>query len=209
MNVGKLWRVSFLPAALALASSPANAHHVMDGNLPTTFMQGLLSGLGHPVIGPDHFAFILAIGVAAAIVPAGMGLIAAFVAASTAGVLIHVGAGSIAYVEVLVAASVVAAAAALAFGDSARSTTWLTLAAGAGIVHGMAFGETIVGAEQGVLGGYLLGLGLVSAAIAAAVALAVNKVTATPAAQLRLARVSSFALAAFGAVLVAGSMLTV
>ena len=37
-------------AAIAvLSATSAQAHHVMDGTMPTTFMQGLLSGFGHPV----------------------------------------------------------------------------------------------------------------------------------------------------------------
>ena len=78
-------------AALPALSLPAAAHHPMGGKLPTTALEGLLSGLGHPVIGPDHLAFIIAIGIAAAIVPGGIGLIGAFLAASAAGVLAHVG----------------------------------------------------------------------------------------------------------------------
>ena len=49
-------------AALSLSSGTAFAHHAMDYQMPQTFVQGLLSGFGHPIIGPDHLAFILAIG---------------------------------------------------------------------------------------------------------------------------------------------------
>ena len=45
-----------------LSTTSAQAHHVMDGMLPSTFVEGLLSGLGHPIIGPDHFAFVVAVG---------------------------------------------------------------------------------------------------------------------------------------------------
>jgi urease accessory protein len=48
-------------AALALPLS-AHAHHAMGGRTPGTLFEGLLSGLGHPVIGIDHFLFVLAIG---------------------------------------------------------------------------------------------------------------------------------------------------
>ena len=55
---------SFAPAALILfASGPASAHHAMGGKTPTTFAEGMLSGLGHPVIGADHLAFLIAVGV--------------------------------------------------------------------------------------------------------------------------------------------------
>ena len=41
---------------------PALAHHPFGGETPRTIAEGLLSGLGHPVIGLDHLAFTVAIG---------------------------------------------------------------------------------------------------------------------------------------------------
>jgi urease accessory protein len=156
-------------AVLTPLTSPAFAHHAMGGGLPTTFFEGLLSGLAHPVLGPDHFAFVIAIGVAAALVPAGIGLIGAFFAASAAGILIHFGAWSLPLAETLVAATVVAAGTLVAFGNRAGSQAWLMLAAVAGLLHGYALGESIVGADRGVLGAYLVGLAITAACIAAAI----------------------------------------
>lgn len=50
-------------AALALLSTtPAQAHHLMEIlHLPVTPLNGLISGLAHPVIGPDHLIFLLAL----------------------------------------------------------------------------------------------------------------------------------------------------
>jgi urease accessory protein len=162
---------SVLPAIAALTSlaSPAFAHHAMGGRLPTTFSEGLISGLAHPILGPDHLAFVIAIGIAAALVPAGIGLIGAFFAASAAGILFHIGAWNLPLVEVLVAATVVVAGGLVAFGNRAGSAAWLTLAAIAGLVHGYALGESIVGADRGVLGAYLVGLAITAACIAAVI----------------------------------------
>jgi len=52
--------IAFLPLA-----PPALAHHVMGGKLPDTAWYGLLSGLGHPIIGIDHLAFVLGVGLMA------------------------------------------------------------------------------------------------------------------------------------------------
>src|SRR5262249_61127194 len=41
---------------------PASAHHLMGGKLPGNAWEGFLSGLGHPIIGPDHFAFVVGVG---------------------------------------------------------------------------------------------------------------------------------------------------
>lgn len=47
---------------LAALSQPAHAHHVVDiTGLQPTVVNGLLSGLAHPVIGPDHLLFLLAL----------------------------------------------------------------------------------------------------------------------------------------------------
>lgn len=158
------WVVAIL--LVVLWASPADAHHAMDGKLPATFAQGLLSGLAHPVIGPDHLAFIVAIGIAAALVPAGMPLIAAFIAASLAGVLVHAGKLDVPVSEQIVAGSVVVAGALIVAGRAGSQPIWLALAAFAGLFHGYAFGETIIGAERAVVGAYLIGIAIVAAVIA-------------------------------------------
>lgn len=45
-----------------LGAAPAIAHHVADlGALRPTLLNGVLSGLAHPVLGPDHLLFLLAL----------------------------------------------------------------------------------------------------------------------------------------------------
>lgn len=100
-----------LPAFALFASAlllpiEAVAHHPMGGEPLTTFGQGLLSGLGHPVIGLDHLAAIVAVGLAAAFVPAGFAVIAAFIAATIAGTMLHVALVTIPGAEIVVALSV-------------------------------------------------------------------------------------------------------
>ena len=48
---------------LALAGSPALAHHpfAMPEGDQMTWVQGLISGIGHPLLGPDHLLFLVAI----------------------------------------------------------------------------------------------------------------------------------------------------
>lgn len=61
------WRQSAPKLALGLAlpvllSAPASAHHLMDiSGLKPTAINGLLSGLAHPILGPDHLLFLLAL----------------------------------------------------------------------------------------------------------------------------------------------------
>ncbi|MCB1549491.1 MAG: HupE/UreJ family protein [Hyphomicrobiaceae bacterium] len=151
-----------------LLAGPAWAHHAMGGEVPGTFAEGLLSGLAHPVIGLDHLAFILAVGLIAASLGAGLRLPALFVIASMLGVGVHVAGFGLPLAELLVAVSVVAAGAWLL---SRRTSvmSWIALPALlAGLVHGYAYGESIVGSEQAPLVAYLLGLALVQLVIAAA-----------------------------------------
>ena len=54
-------RTSLLAIPALLIATPAWAHHVMGGRLPSTFLEGLLSGLGHPVLGPEHLRFLIAV----------------------------------------------------------------------------------------------------------------------------------------------------
>ena len=35
---------------LALGATDASAHHVMGGRMPSTFVEGILSGIGHPIM---------------------------------------------------------------------------------------------------------------------------------------------------------------
>lgn len=45
-----------------MAALPAKAHHVIElTQLSPTPLHGLLSGLAHPVLGPDHLLFLLAL----------------------------------------------------------------------------------------------------------------------------------------------------
>jgi urease accessory protein len=45
-----------------LLGAPVFAHHVADlGTLQPTVVNGVLSGLAHPVLGPDHLLFLLAL----------------------------------------------------------------------------------------------------------------------------------------------------
>ena len=46
-------------------AAPAFAHHPLDGKIPSNLFEGFMSGLGHPVIGLDHLAFVIAVGLIA------------------------------------------------------------------------------------------------------------------------------------------------
>ena len=67
MIVHRLRYIVLAVTGLVLTAGNASAHHVMGGRMPSTFTEGLLSGLGHPVIGADHLAFLVGLGIAVGI----------------------------------------------------------------------------------------------------------------------------------------------
>jgi len=148
--------------------SLAHAHHAMEFATPATLFDGLLSGLGHPVIGVDHLLFIVGAGILAARFERGWPLPLAFAAASIAAVGIrHQGiAGGVG--ELWVAASLLLLAAFLLAARNPDRTLVAGLFLVTGALHGAALGEAIVGAEPTPLAGYLAGLALVQCAIALA-----------------------------------------
>ena len=201
-----LTRLSFAALALTTVAAPADAHHAMGGATPSTFMEGFLSGIGHPVIGIDHLAFIVTIGIAAAFARGGFGIIAAFIAASTVGVMAHVIELNVPLVEPLVATSVIVAGGALAAGMTSARTGWLVLAAVAGLFHGYAFGESAVGAERMVIGAYLIGLALIQVAIASG-AMLLSRKFLLPLGQVSMpTRAAGALFASLGVVLLAGQL---
>jgi urease accessory protein len=168
-----------LIALLALAPLPALAHHPMDGALPATMWEGFASGIGHPVIGLDHLAFLLAAGVLAATlgVRRGAWAILGFVAGGLGGSLAHMAGIGFGPVEALVAVSLVGAGLALLW----RGVPPALVPAGfalAGLVHGHAFAEAVIGAETTPILAYLVALALTQAAIGLGAMLAARAIGA-------------------------------
>ena len=161
--------------AALLSAGPAAAHHPMGGVTPATFLQGLLSGFGHPIIGLDHLAFLIAVGLAVGLGRLPLATPAAFVLASGAGVALHVAGIGLPAGEFLVAASVVALGVALAAGARLALPPALLLFALAGVLHGHAYGEAVFGAEATPIVAYLLGLFIVQGALASGVAIAAGR----------------------------------
>lgn len=152
-------------AALFLSAvAPAYAHHAMDYQMPATFMEGLLSGLGHPVIGIDHLFFIVGAGVLAAQVERGWQIALLFVAASLCAAAARVGGAPWEMSELWIAGSLIVLGA-IAFRPAARAVLG-TLFVIAGLLHGYALAAAIVGAEATPLSAYFAGLMLVQSAIA-------------------------------------------
>ncbi|MCA3282294.1 MAG: HupE/UreJ family protein [Roseomonas sp.] len=160
-------RPSFALGLLALLPLPAAAHHPMDGAMPETLWQGFASGIGHPVIGLDHLAFLLAAGVLAAALPRGEALraIAGFLMAGMAGLALHMAGIGLGPIEALIAASVLLAGLALLVAKRVSAPALLAGFALAGLFHGHAFAEAVIGAEATPILAYLAGLAVIQGAL--------------------------------------------
>jgi urease accessory protein len=178
MNIRLRSCALLVPIATLLSAGQALAHHVMGGRTPSTLMEGLLSGLGHPVIGIDHLAFLVAVGVLVGIGGLSLLMPVIFVAASAVGVALHVQGIALPGAEIVVAASVILLGAALARKTALAPVVWGIFFALAGLFHGYTYGESIYGAERAPLVAYLLGLVLVQSALAIAVAMLCGRATA-------------------------------
>jgi urease accessory protein len=153
--------------ASALVSAPAFAHHVMGGRMPATFGEGILSGLGHPVIGLDHLAAVVAVGCLAAAHRSASVLAVVFVLAMTGGVALHLHGTAVPGAEILVALTVLALGVLIVRGNISAGTA-AVLFAMVGVIHGYALGESIYGAERAPLYAYLIGLAVIQSVIALA-----------------------------------------
>ena len=154
---------AFAPC-LALLSTPALAHHASAGATPSNGWEGLLSGLAHPVLGVDHLAFIVAAGLLAALHRHGSVIPISFVTASLAGTSLHVLEFNLPAPEFLIPLSVILMGSLLVTRPLSL-VLLISLASSAGIIHGYAYGESVVGAEMSSLATYLIGLAVIQLAI--------------------------------------------
>ena len=165
-------------AILLLLPGFALAHHFMGGATPLTFMQGLLSGLGHPLIGVDHAAFIIGAGFALGSVKDGLWGLGALILGALLGAAIHLSGIALPASEILVAASVILIAALVVLQRPVPLTELAIGLALAGALHGYAYAETIFGAERAPLVAYLVGFTLIQACVAGAALLLHRKLRA-------------------------------
>ena len=140
-----------IPTSLLLLAPAAQAHHLMDLlHLQPTPLSGLLSGLAHPVLGPDHLVFLLALSLV------GLGHRSAWMLAllliGLAGSLLGLVVPGLPGTEALVSATLMLEALVLL----AQWPVALLLPAFG--LHGYALSSAVLGWTQGPLVTYLVGL---------------------------------------------------
>ncbi|WP_216902350.1 HupE/UreJ family protein [Synechococcus sp. CCY 9618] len=156
----KLCLLGGLPLLLA---APASAHHLMDlTGLTPGPLTGVLSGLAHPVLGPDHLLFLLAIGLVGIVHP--FRWVLALLGCGLVGNAFGLALPGLSFIEPLVALSVALTGLVLA-----RRLPAAVLMP-AFLLHGYALSGAVLGWEPTSIGFYLVGL-LISQSLLLAVAL--------------------------------------
>ena len=164
--------------AASIAAAPAFAHHPTGGDAPQTVANGLLSGLAHPVIGIDHLAFIVLVGLAAAGAARLVAGPAAFIVATVIGTLVHVGGVTLPLAPLVIGLATVALGALLIAGRKVSGPLALAGFAFAGLFHGWSYGGAVLGATTMPIVAYLVGFALIQFAIAAGIAWFARSLTA-------------------------------
>lgn len=149
-----------------LIATPAMAHHPFGGQAPKTIVEGLMSGVGHPVLGLDHLAFVIALGLLAAVVRRGFTVPLAFLLAALVGTGLHLGGANLPAPELVISASVLLFGALVTARQNLNTRAIVVLTALVGVFHGYAYGEAVVGVEPTPLVAYLIGFTAIQACIA-------------------------------------------
>lgn len=161
---------SLASLTLIAFATPALAHHPLGGLPMETLSHGLLSGIGHPVLGFDHLFFVIAVGVATLFTAHRVLAPAAYIAAMLLGCGLMAAGLNLPLKEAMIALSLLAVGAVVLSGRAPSLTVTLLLFAGFGLFHGSAFGDSLATGESAaganVLIGYLAGLGAVQYLIA-------------------------------------------
>lgn len=194
-----------LAAASLLAAAPSTfAHHPMDGQTPLSLLDGFLSGLGHPLIEPAHALFLAGAAVLVAVsglrLHKALALLVLHVLASVAGTALtlpHVAAEA---VQWGLAASLLLLVPGLWTGRLPDVSGAWALAPVTGLVHGLAFGEAVIGAEQTPMLAYLGGLALMQSSVMAGLCAASRR------AMLRVPRLTTAGARTLAGGLVAGGI---
>lgn len=201
----RIVRYSCAVSAL-LVPGTAFAHHPLAGAPMKSFADGLLSGIGHPLLGFDHLFFVVAVGIAALFTARRVAAPAAYIAAMLIGCLAMSMNFGLPAKELVIALSLVVVGGALLRGKALATLPAVLLFAGFGLFHGSAFGDTIASQEAAmgaqVLVGYLIGLGVIQLAIVLGTGLLFERIVKVAEAGDVKARIAGAMVAGAGAFLV-------
>ena len=185
-----------------LSAVPAFAHHPLGGMPMETLTDGLLSGVGHPLLGFDHLFFVIAVGIAALYTGHTKLAPAAYIGAMLLGCLLMSFGVGLPVKEFVIGISLLVVGGILLSGRATGLAPAVGLFAVFGLFHGSAFGDTIAAQEAGagvaVLVGYLVGLGLLQYGLALLAGFAVHNLLKATEAKHIHARLAGAVVAGVG-----------
>lgn len=193
----------FVAAAMLLGSAePGLAHHVMGGVPPERTLDGLLSGIGHPILGIEHLSFLVGVAVAAGIIGRTVTLPLLYVVATIIGASLQVDAIALPWPYAGMVLSILVVGGLIATGRRIGLAAWAAVFTLGGIYHGFSYAEVMVGTEPSPLTAYFVGLALVQSVLVVSIASAVKWLRESPALMLAtVPRLAGFGLTAVGVAL--------
>ncbi len=154
--------IAFVIICVTLQPDIAFAHHPMGGMIPDTLWHGFLSGLAHPVIEIDHLAFIIGASMLTLFAVGYRFLLpACLIGGMMLGILIHFSGYTPPFIESFIILSIVIVGVIVMLGRRLSSVFLASGIAFAGMFHGYAYAETVIGAETGVIMSYIVGLSII------------------------------------------------
>ena len=171
--MARFFKAAIAASIMVSLASPALGHHALGREAPMSFGEGLISGLAHPVINFDHFAFVVGIGVLTAVGQASKFLPVWFVGGSILGTVLAVNGMAIPYAGWLAHFALIAIGLALALGYKRLHAVDIAAFAAAGLLHGSVYADAVVGTVAHSLSGYLIGFAIIQALIATGAMMAV------------------------------------
>ena len=192
--------VPLVLVGVVLAATPGWAHHPFEGVEPQdlSLVQGLVSGLGHPLLGTDHLVFLLAVVVTTVLTTRRRVLPLLAIGLAGSGLAVLVGAtpepGLGLALELVVSLSLVAAG--LVHGGWLPAWVLLPLMG----VHGFLLGEPMIGAEPMPLVAYGWGLLLSQGALLLVATALLARARDIPALLQRLRLATTALLVALGGI---------
>ena len=167
-NIKKITTAIALLLAMPIS---AFAHHPLGGKMVYTFQDGLLSGIGHPILGFDHLSFILMIAILSLLTQNRTIVLTTYIGVMLLGVVFGaqlmpaIDIASMINVEVIVILSILITALILLQAKQVTTPVLASIIAFFGMFHGVALGESVIGAEPTPIIAYFLGLALCQYAI--------------------------------------------
>tara|TARA_B100000029_G_C17511605_1_gene936481 strand:- start:887 stop:1546 length:660 start_codon:yes stop_codon:yes gene_type:complete len=161
---------NIISSIFILLPSIAFAHHPLAGMPMVSFSDGILSGVGHPLLGFDHLFFVALVGVVALFTGQRYLSPVAYITAMLIGCMMMVTGIELPVKEAMVGLSLLGLGALVLSGQTPSFFPALLTFFVFGLFHGSAFGDAIAAQEASVsnhvLTGYLLGLGVIQYVIA-------------------------------------------